>query len=334
MNQALPETISPTLPTPAPAPAPRSAEAAPPISPERPLPTPALDATQDSTGSGPSDIGESAKRRNFVQYEDIYVTRSAGELIFLHVQNDRTLDATIGTFHTRPQTTEWILQALEEVARMSRARSTVRVHTTETELVNVIRGPLRQAPGQDDPYANFKRQLKRFGREIIIARPERESPLWRETMLLLKSGKLPLPAPFVTYSVYTAAFTTYDATYCGVVMVGLGSIIVHAQQASGDDLVTAELDMMDWVITNAGGGGRIDVYHSTDGARRIWEQAATLSGFEGPDQLGHQGSKLRALARTAFAQRTTISPARAPVGMFDQFAKSAAASKFIGLGLA
>lgn len=327
------QTPPPLLaPAPAPAPAPRQQASAPasPISGPPSSPPPVMAA---GTPAPETSVPETTKQRQRTQTEHIYVTRTANELTFLHVQTDRALDATVGTYHSQPLKDQWTLQAIEEIDRMSRARSTVFVHTTESELVSEIRTTLRQVPGQGDVFSDIKRRLKRYGKDVLIARPERESPLWRETMLMLKSGKLLLPSPFVTYTVHTAAFTTYDMTYCGVVMVGLGTIIVHAEVAEGSDLIEAELDMMGWVIKHAGGGGRIDVHHSSDGARRIWEQANVLAAFEGQDTLGQQGSKLRALARDALAQRTSIQPARAPVAMFDQFAKSAASSKFIGVAL-
>lgn len=144
---------------------------------------------------------------------------------------------------------------------------------------------------------------------------------------------MPLPTPLVTYTVHTTAFTDYDHTYCGVVLVGIGSIIVHKRKIDGDDLVHAELSMMDWVIETVGGGGRIDVHHSSDGAMRIWEQADQLGSMQGSDTLGQQGAKLRDLMRAITRQRTSVQVCRRPQDLFSQFARTAASSAYIGAEL-
>ena len=261
------------------------------------------------------------------QYDDVYITRFGFEISYIHVLEDHRLDATVGKYHTQTATQDWITQALSEASRLSRSRSAIRIHTTEPDLVEAVRS-LRS--NSDARYGELKRDLARSGKTVVLARPERETPMWRELMKLMKDGKMLTPSPLVTYLVHTAAITDYERVYCGVVMIGLGSIVVHARQSDGDNLIDAELDMMSWVIENAGGGGRIDVHHSSDGARRIWEQAGHLATLNGPDSNGLSGARLRTLVREAFRMRTTISIALTPNPIMDRFAKAAASTCWVG----
>ncbi|WP_244898075.1 hypothetical protein [Deinococcus indicus] len=262
------------------------------------------------------------QKRSFRQFDDIYITRFAGIITYVHVLKDARLDATIGNYHSQPQDDHWVVQALTEAARLSRTRSTIRIHTTESEITSAIRD-LRH---KSDEYGELARSLAKSGKSFVLARPERESPIWRDLMKLMKDGKMPTPSPLVTYVVHTAAITDYERVYTGVVMVGLGTIVVHATASTGDDLIDAELNMMEWVLQVGGGGGRIDVHHSTDGARRIWEQADHLAKQEGTHDLGRSGTRLRSLAREAFRIRTQIQAARAPNPLFDRFARFAAST--------
>lgn len=296
-----------------------------PSAPEVPVTAPTPPTAENASPS------EQGKRRDYRQTDDVYITRFAGELTFIHVLKDVRLDATVGQYHSQPESGDWRVQALLEAARMSRARSLIRIHTTEAELVNLVRD-LRGRESRPE-YVELVRVLARSGKALVIARPEREGPIWREVLKLMKEGKMPTPSPLVTYLVHTAAVTNYEQVYCGVVMVGLGSIVVHAHMLDGDDLVDAELDMMNWVLEAAGGGGRIDVHHASDGARRIWEQAEVLAQQGGADALGTSGSRVRAIAREALRMRTYIQPARKPHPVFDRFARLAAGTHWANSNL-
>lgn len=290
--------------------------------------TPAPTEPVPSAGPAtPEPKREAPQKRLHRQFDDVYITSFAGQVTYVHVQKDARLNATIGNYHTQPQGEHWVRQALAEAARLCRTRSTIRIHTTEPEITAALRD-LRGAPR--DEYGDLRATLARSGKTLVLARPERESPIWRDLMKLMKDGKMPTPSPLVTYLVHTAAVTDYEHVYTGVVMVGLGTVVVHATSAKGDNLVDAELDMMDWVLRTGGGGGRIDVHHSSDGARRIWEQADHLAQQDGTDALGRSGTRLRSLAREAYRLRTQIQPARAPHPLFDRFARIAASSEFAG----
>ena len=288
-----------------------------------PTPTPPPPATPQPQPHAQDQAPEPTKqRRPYRQYDDIYITRFAGIITYLHVLKDARLDATVGNYHSQPQDNNWVVQALTEAARLSRTRSTIRIHTTESEITSAI----RDLRNKSDEYSELNRALVKSGKSFVLARPERESPIWRDLMKLMKDGKMPTPSPLVTYVVHTAAITDYERVFTGVVMVGLGTIVVHATASTGDDLIDAELNMMEWVLQVGGGGGRIDVYHSTDGARRIWEQADHLAKQEGAHDLGRSGTRLRSLAREAYRIRTQIQPARAPNPLFDRFARFAAST--------
>lgn len=265
------------------------------------------------------------KQRQYTQYDDVYITRYAGDVSYIHVLRDYRMDATVGKYHSQPAGPNWVEDALTEAARLCRTRSTIRVHTTESDLIEQLR-TFRSA----ERLQPLRKSLTQSGKAFVLARPERETPIWRELMKSMKEGRMLTPSPLVTYLVHTAAFTNYEQVYTGIVMVGLGTVAVHARATAGDDLVGAELDMLKWVLANGGGGGRIDVHHSSDGARRIWEQATHLAVQQGPDTLGQAGAGLRALVREAARQRTTISVARAPEPMLDRFAKAAACTCWLG----
>ncbi|GGR12757.1 hypothetical protein [Deinococcus ruber] len=298
-----------------------------------PIAVPQTITTESSTleGSASSQpetvLTTPSKRPANKQFDDIYITTFGVEVSYIHVLRDHRLDATIGKYHSQNKGDDWLVEALTEAAALSRTRSVIRIHTTEAPLAELIRN-FRQ--NDEARFKELKRHLTSSGKTFQLARPERETPMWRELMRLMQNGKTLTPSPLVTYMVHTAAMTDYEQVYCGVVMVGLGSIVVYARKSDGDDLVHAELEMMQWVIENAGGGGRLDVHHSSDGARRMWEQSAHLSTMSGSDTLGNAGAKLRALVREAAKQRTQISPARVPNPILDRFAKAAAATCWLG----
>ncbi|GGR15348.1 hypothetical protein [Deinococcus ruber] len=329
-------TTSTSTPTQAPVPAPTPHGASVSMAPVpvpsalvRPAAPPPSEAPPPTDAPATSQPEKSRDQRRATRplYDDVYITRFGFEINYIHVLKDARLDATVGKYHTQPQGDDWIVEALLEATRLCRTRSVIRIHTTETELADTLRGFRQQDSAR---FSELRRVLGSSGKSFQLARPERETPMWRELMRLMKGGQMLTPSPLVTYMVHTAAITDYEQVYCGVVMVGLGSIVVHARKSDGDDLVDAELEMMQWVIENAGGGGRIDVHHASDGARRIWEQAAHLASQTGSDDLGRAGSRLRALMREALRVRTTISPARAPNEILDRFAKAAAATCWIG----
>jgi hypothetical protein len=325
MNEPAYPAPAPVLASPAMVPVPAPVRIVEPTLPDAPQPE--LDLPAPPTPGTPHTV----KSRDYRQADDVYITRFAGELSYIHVLKDIRLDATVGQYHSQPESEAWQVTALMEAARMSRARSMIRVHTTEPDLVTIVRDLQRRENRPE--YVELKNFLNRTGRSLVVARPERESPIWREVMKLMKEGKMLMPSPLVTYLVHTAALTDYEQVYCGVVMIGLGSIVVHAHARPGDDLVDAELEMMNWVLQAAGGGGRIDVHHASDGARRIWEQAEILAQQEGTDALGHAGSRVRAIAREALRMRTYIMPARKPYPTFDRFARLAAGTHWANTNL-
>ena len=250
----------------------------------------------------------------------------------MRVFRDRDRDTTTGTYYSVDEIpgTDWITLAMHEAARLSRAHSGIRIHTTEGTLADAVR-KLHRQPSSDT--RALRADLARHGKELLVSRPEREHPTWRSLMTLLQTGKMPRVSPLVTYVVHTSAFTTTEHTFTGVVMWGLGTVLVHHAVSPGDDIVTAELDMMHYVLEQGGGGGRLEVHHSADGARRIWEQASDLATREGNDSIGQNGNRLRKLLRAAVSLRTTIQPARLPDPIFDRFAKTAAADAFINQNL-
>ncbi|WP_162865771.1 hypothetical protein [Deinococcus wulumuqiensis] len=309
---------------PAPIDATLPAESGPPAASSTPVDLAALVETQS-----PPTTPEARKSRRFNQYEDIYVTRFAGEVTLIRVFYDHGTKTTSGIYTSHPGNgAEWMDMALMEASAMSRPRSSIRIHTTESDLVDLVRSLRPGQKGQASP--ELIRSLARKGQMMMLARPERETPMWRKVMLMIREGTMPTPGPLVTYTVHTAAFTDYDNVYCGIVTAGLGIIQVYHAVKEGDDLVSAELDMVEWLLGNAPGGGRITVHHSTDSARRIWEQASLLASQGGFDSLGQSGERLRRLAREAQHKRTQIDVARQPIAVFDEFAKAAASHAFVG----
>lgn len=286
------------------------------------------DPLEEAAAEKPND-----KARRFNQYEDIYVTRFAGELTVIRVFFDHKTGSTTGVYTSRPASSDeqWMAEALREAGAMSRPRSTIRIHTTETDLVDAVRA-LRPGGAQKSAewMTDLNRELARKGQFIVLARPERETPMWRKVMQMIREGTMPVPGPLVTYMVHTAAFTDYDNVYCGIVTAGLGVIQVYHTVQPGDDLVSAELDMVQWLLENSPGGGRIQVHHATDGARRIWDQAGLLAEQGGTDQLGQSGVRLRRLAREAYYKKTHIDLGRQPIPVFATFAKAAAGHAFAG----
>lgn len=271
-----------------------------------------------------------AKQRQYRQYDDVYITRAAGDLLFIRVFEDSKREATVGAFHQQPAQERWVLQALEEAARLARARSTVRIHTTESEIAEVLRAGGLRSKASDSEYGELKRNLAQAGKDFILARPERETPVWRKMLKLLQKGELLNPSPFVTYSAYTSAVTDYERVYRGVIIVGLGNIVIHSDAIEGENLIDAELAMLEWVTDQVGGGARIDVHHSSDGARRIWEQVALLAQEQDSDPLANAGDRLRNLVRKTARANIQVTVARRPNEEFRTFAKMAAASAFVG----
>lgn len=317
-----------------PPPAPARPAAAPASRPPSGLPSPSessaslsLDALMASEPQSQTPEEETNKQRRYQQYEDIYITRFAGEINLIRVAKDYRLDTMTGYYTSRPVTSEdWIPEALQEASAMSRVRSTIRIHTTESDLVEVV----RNVRTKNTLPAELTRNLARKGQIVVLARPERETPMWRKVMHMIREGTMPVSSPLVTYTVHTAAFTDYDHVYCGIVTSGLGVIQVYHTTQPGDDLVSAELDMVKWLLENAPGGGRILVHHSSDAALRIWEQASVLAEQGGLDKLGESGQRLRQLVREAIHRRTQIDIGRHPVPVFAEFAKAAASHAFVG----
>lgn len=280
----------------------------------------------------PQQASVSPPKRDRNRYrvtEDIYIVRFAGEVTLLHTRGYGNDQMSVGHYHTIPAGDTWAQNALSEAARMSRIGAAIRIHTTERDVTDLLRD-VRRVDSKNPQAQDLRTELRRQDKELIPARPDREPLIWREFISMIGSGKTPHISPLVTYLVNTSALTDFEHVYCGVVMIGRGQILVHTAKTKGDDLVEAELDMMSWVLEAVGGGGRVDVHHSQDGARRIWEQADVLAQEKGDDALGHSGSRLRTLVREAGRLRTHIQPARRPVPEYDRFARLAVASAYAG----
>lgn len=331
----------PTRPVPAPAPAGLSTATPPPVQ-ATPVSTPAIlgDTPPAPAPRGPRSARPTAEqttgttpgrtdRQPFRKTEDIYIVRYAGEITLLHTKGYDTERMSVGHYHTIPASGAWAQQALNEAVRMGRIGAGIRIHTTEREVTDLLRD-VRRTDNKDPQVQSLRAELRRQDKALIPARPEREPLIWREFIRMIGSGNTPHISPLVTYLVNTSALTDFEHTYCGVVMIGRGQILVYTAKTEGDDLVSAELDMMSWVLNAVGGGGRVDVHHSQDGARRIWEQADVLAEKVGDDALGHAGSRLRTLVREASRLRTHIQPARRPVPEYDRFARLAVASAYAG----
>lgn len=323
--------------------------AEPPTPSPRPMPAPALAVSPAPQDTAPQQAAvrdtpprqEGRKERRSATpsqtiRDHIYITRRRGPyslqdapVILIHVSHaSRDLSAAVGVFTTLHDSPS-ALEILNEAARMSRARSLVDIHSTERDVLGAV-NTLRDHPEAEKLRDTVARQGKRFR----IARPENEPAVWRDVMKTLNAGTRLDAHPLVTYTVYTAAFSSPEHVYCGVVVVGRGMITVYTRCTEGDGLVDAELDMMHWVIDQHASGGRLDVYHSTDGARRVWEQADHLSSFGedagGADHLAHLGSRLRTLLRKAERAGTHICAGKTPDPTFDRFARAAAMASILG----
>lgn len=161
-------------------------EPAPPADPSSPeLPASLAQPAPSAVASTPSgQTGEKARTPKWQKWDDFYVTKIADELTFVRVQTDPTLEAVVGAYYSMPARTDWTLQALEEVERQTRPRATARVHTTETELAGCIRTALhKNSSDVEGPYSDLVQRLRRYGKGIVVARPEREHPLWRLSLI-------------------------------------------------------------------------------------------------------------------------------------------------------
>lgn len=262
--------------------------------------------------------------------DDIYVTRFAGQYSIIRVVRLSKDGTLVGTYHTRdlPEGDHWAAEAILTAVLPTRAGSMVRLHTNDREIMAAMR-LFRDRTRSHPSLAELSRHLTQMDKLLVIARPERELPIWRSMLDLMQRGQMPEPTPLVTYVLHTAAFTDYENVYYGVVIIGQGQVVVHSGREAGDDLVTTELNMVTWALEFAQGGGRIDVHHSSDGALRMWEQRDVLVQAVGEqDPLASTGERLRTLLRTAIRLSTIIQPAKRPHPVYKKFARAAAGFAF------
>ncbi|WP_157451531.1 hypothetical protein [Deinococcus aquatilis] len=290
--------------------------------PEAP-PAPAL-----SEAKSPTPRERDRSRRTTV--DDIYVTRSAGQYSIIRVVRLGKDGTLVGTYHTRdlPTGDHWAAEAILTAVLPTRTGSMVRLHTNDKDIMAAMR-LFRERTKTHPSLTELSRHLNQMDKLLVIARPERELPIWRSMLDLMQRGEMPEPTPLVTYVLHTAAFTDYENVYYGVVIIGQGQVVVHSGREAGDDLVTTELNMVTWALEFAQGGGRIDVHHSSDGALRIWEQRDVLVQAKGEqDPLASTGERLRTLLRTAIRLSTIIQPAKRPHPVYNKFARAAAGFAF------
>jgi hypothetical protein len=326
-NFPIPAPVIAVPPVPVAAPLPEVSPAEPEAKVLQVLPVPEFPPTSpisEPKSTAPRD----RSRRTTV--DDIYVTRSAGQYSIIRVVRLGKDGTLVGTYHTRdlPTGDHWAAEAILTAVLPTRTGSMVRLHTNDKDIMAAMR-LFRERSKTHPSLTELSRHLAQMDKLLVIARPERELPIWRSMLDLMQRGEMPEPTPLVTYVLHTAAFTDYENVYYGVVIIGQGQVVVHSGREAGDDLVTTELNMITWALEFAQGGGRIDVHHSSDGALRIWEQRDVLVQARGEqDPLASTGERLRTLLRTAIRLSTIIQPAKRPHPVYNKFARAAAGFAF------